>query len=240
MTAVGDTVGGELGFHVAARTVVGRCPAPLNAVEVAVVLETCGYTATRARALGAEGLPDLARRVFELVPLYSSPLAKAPTGPLPVTAGPPSLVDLARGLAYSSPWLVSLATLLISGVSFWSSDVSLTPIANAVTLATCVALLVTGPFIQAFGRRASFYIGLGDQGMLVRITRLMLELGMVVAAGSCLALFFVRGAVLGSGTPATSRLGVAAGMAIAALQLGLFEQRAENTFFSNLLKLKTA
>ncbi len=65
---VQTTEAGELGLHIAARTVVGRCPAPLNAVEVAVVLETCGYTAKRARALGSDGLNALAERVFALVP----------------------------------------------------------------------------------------------------------------------------------------------------------------------------
>jgi hypothetical protein len=211
----------DLESHVAARTVVGRCPAPLNPVEVAVVLETCGYTTTRARALGASGLPELAQRVFELVPLYGVPLERQARAPVPVAARPPGIVDLVRGLAYSSPWLVSLATLLVSGVSFWASDVALPSIADAVTLATAAALFLTAPFIQAFGRRASFYIGLGDQGSVVRITRLTLELGMVVCAAACGALFLVRGAVLGTGTPATVRLGFAAGIAVASLQLGL-------------------
>ena len=83
MTAgtVQTTEAGELGLHIAARTVVGRCPAPLNAVEVAVVLETCGYTPKRARALGPTGQP-LAERVFALVPLYSSALAREALAPV--------------------------------------------------------------------------------------------------------------------------------------------------------------
>ncbi|HTZ09283.1 MAG TPA: hypothetical protein VMB72_09435 [Acidimicrobiales bacterium] len=219
-TAAFDTGGRELGFHVAARTVVGRCPAPLNAFEVAVILETCGYTATRARSLGAQSLPDLAQHVFDLVPLYASSVEREAAEPVSVKATAPGLVDLARGFAYSSPWLVSLATLLIAGVSFWSSDVAIPSIANTVTLATAVALLVTGPFIQAFGRRASFYIGLDDQGMVVRITRLTLELGLAATLAACLVVFAGRD-LLGAGTPATTRLGIAAGVSIAALQLGL-------------------
>jgi hypothetical protein len=223
---------GELGLHIAARTVVGRCPAPLNAVEVAVVLETCGYTSKRAHALGSDGLNTLAERVFALIPLYSSGLSQQTLAPVAIRARPPGPLDLARGLAYSSPWLVSLATLLIAGVSFWSSNIAIPSIASAVTLATAVALLVTGPFIQAFGRRASFYIGLGDQGMVVRITRLTLEFGMVVTALSCLALYLVRNGVLGAGTPATARLGLAAGISIAALQLGLASFYVRRAFLS--------
>ncbi len=226
------TDSGELGLHIAARTVVGRCPAPLNAVEVAVVLETCGYTANRARALGADSLNALAERVFALVPLYSSALSRQAMAPVALRVRPPGPLDLARGLAYSSPWLVSLATLLIAGVSFWSSNIAIPPIANAVTLATAISLLVTGPFIQAFGRRASFYIGLGDQGMVIRITRWTLELGLVVTVLSGLTLYLVRNDVLGSGTPATARLGLAAAIAIAALQLGLAAFYVRRAFLS--------
>ena len=175
---------------------MGHCPAPLNAVEVAVVLETCGYTAGRARALGTDGLIDLAERVFDLMPLYSSAMSRRGDGGGGLRSRPPGPLDLGRGLAYSSPWLVSLATMLIAGVSFWSSNVALPSIANAVTLATAVSLLVTGPFIQAFGRRASFYIGLGDQGMVVRITRWTLELGLVATGLCALALYLVRNDVL--------------------------------------------
>lgn len=226
------TEAGELGLHIAARTVVGRCPAPLNAVEVAVVLETCGYTPRRARALGSDGLNALSERVFALVPLYSSALAREALAPVALRPRPPGPRDLARGLAYSSPWLVSLATLLISGVSFWSSNIAIPSIADAVTLATAVALLVTGPFVQAFGRRASFYIGLGDQGMVVRITRWTLELGLVATALVGLALYLVRNDVLRTGTPATARLGLAAAIAIAALQLGLAAFYVRRAFLS--------
>jgi hypothetical protein len=226
------TDAGELGLHIAARTVVGRCPAPLNAVEVAVILETCGYTATRARALGSDGLNALAERVFALVPLYSSALARQAMAPVAVRPRPPGPVDLARGLAYSSPWLVSLATLLIAGVSFWSSNVAIPSIADSVTLATAVALLVTGPFIHAFGRRASFYIGLGDQGMLVRITRWTLELGLVATVLAGVTLYLVRNDVLQAGTPATARLGLAAAISIAALQLGLAAFYVRRAFLS--------
>jgi len=216
----------------AARTVVGHCAAPLNPLEVAVVLETCGYTAGRARALGTDGLMELAQRVFDLMPLYSAAMSL----PEPIEVGarprPPGPADFGRGLAYSSPWLVSLATMLIAGVSFWSSNVALPSIANAVTLATAVALLVTGPFIQAFGRRASFYIGLGDQGMVVRITRWTLELGLAATGLACLVLYLVRNDVLGLGTPATARLGLAAGIAIAALQIGLASFYVRRAFLS--------
>jgi hypothetical protein len=104
-------------------------------------------------------------------------------------------------------------------------------VANAVTLATAVALLVTAPFIQAFGRRASFYQGLGDQGMIVWITRWTLELGVAVTGVSCLVFSLVR-VFVHAGTPATDRLGLAAGLAIAGLQVGLASFYMRGAFLS--------
>jgi len=223
---------GDLALHMAARTVAGLCPTPLNAMEVAVVLETCGYTSTRASALGADGLLDLGTKVLGLMSLYASPTAAVTHAP--VEDGPKSnrLLDFGRGLVYSSPWLVSIITMVVAGVSFWSSKIAIPSVANAVTLATALALLVTAPFVQAFGRRASFYRGLGDQGMVVWITRWTLELGLVVTAASCLVFYLVRGVVIHAGTPATDRLGLAAGLAIAGLQVGLASFYMRGAFLS--------
>jgi len=235
VTTAAVEVTGDLELHMAARTVAGRCPAPLNAFEVAVVLETCGYTDTRASALGADGLLDLGAKVLDLMAIYASPSTLAEPEPAVDGSRSNGLVDFARGLVYSSPWLVSILTLIVAGVSFWSSTVAVAPVADAVTMATALALVVTAPFIQAFGRRASFYRGLGDQGLIVWITRWTLELGFLVTGGSCLVFYLVRGVVLHGGTPATDRLGLAAGLVIAALQVGLAAFYMRGAFVSMTL-----
>jgi len=227
---VDDT--GDLALHMAARTVLDQCPTPLNALEVAVVLETCGYTSTRASALGADGLLDLGAKVLSLMSIYSSPASSAQTGPAEDPRRWTGIADFARGLVYSSPWLVSILTMVVAGVSFWSSSVAIPSVADAVTLATALALIVTAPFIQAFGRRASFYRGLGDQGMIVWITRWTLELGFVVTGVSCLVFYLLRSVASRGGTPATDRLGLAAGLAIAALQVGLASFYMRGAFLS--------
>jgi len=232
MTTATVDDGGDLALHMAARTVAGRCPAPLNALEVAVVLETCGYTTTRASALGADGLLDLGAKVLGLMPLYASPTSLAEQTPVEDRRNTNAVADFARGLVYSSPWLLSIVTMIVAGVSFWSSNVAIPSVANAVTLATAVALIVTAPFIQAFGRRASFYRGLGDQGMIVWITRWTLELGLVVTAATCLVFYLLRSVVLHAGTPATGRLGLAAGLVIAGLQVGLASFYVRGAFLS--------
>jgi len=229
-TALDDT--GDLALHMAARSVLDQCPTPLNALEVAVALETCGYTSRRASALGADSLLELGAKVFSLMSIYSSPAVSAETSPVADPHRWTGIVDFARGLVYSSPWLVSILTMVVAGVSFWSSSVAIPSVADAVTLATALALIVTAPFIQAFGRRASFYRGLGDQSMIVWITRWTLELGFAVTGVSCLFFYLLRSVALHGGTPATNRLGLAAGLAIAALLVGLASFYVRGAFLS--------
>jgi hypothetical protein len=205
-----------------------KCPNPISELEVAVVLETCGYNSSRVRATGAADLIDLARAVYALVPVYARQQTSAAdeTGNGPREEGHlrvamEAAVSFCKGLVFSAPLLVSLSTMLVAGVSFWSSRVELPAIASSVTMASCLALMSTGPFIHAFGRRASFYLGFGDNGMLAYLTRRALGTGMVVASITCVIAYFMRTGFSAGGPPAANRLGLATGIAIAALQLGL-------------------
>jgi hypothetical protein len=218
---------GDLQVHLAATTVLMKCPHPLSAIEVAVVLETCGYSPGRVRATGAADLMELARAVYALVPVYAQGQRSTVEDVADEPGSPDGHARLAleaarsfcKGLLFSAPLLVSLSTMLVAGVSFWSSRVELGSIASSVTMSACLALIFTGPFIQAFGRRASFYLGLGDNGMLAYLTKRVLGTGMIVAFAACFAAYFIRTAA--GGPPAANRLGLATGLAIAALQLGL-------------------
>jgi hypothetical protein len=217
--------------HLAAGTVLMRCPEPLSELEVAVVLETCGYNASRVKATGASDLMELARAVYDLVPIYApSSVAGSRTDrgsdtPRTEQSHWGAALEVARsfckGLLFAAPLIVSLTTMLVAGVSFWSSSVELSSVARSVTLSACLALVFTGPFIHAFVRRASFYLPFEDSGMLAYLTRRVLGTGMLVAAGACVAGYLLRARLGTASPPAADRLGVAAGLAIAALQLGL-------------------
>jgi hypothetical protein len=172
---------------------------------------------------------ELARAVYALVPVYAaeqSTRGTEDTGLEPSGDGHLKIAmevagSFFKGLVFSAPLLVGLSTMLVAGVSFWSSRVELPAIASSVTMASCLALVFTGPFIHAFGRRASFYLGLGDNGMLAYLTRRALGSGMLVACAVGACAFVVRTGLAAGGPPASNRLGVAAGLSIAALQLGL-------------------
>lgn len=220
---------GDLPVHMAATTVLMKCPHPLSEIEVAVVLETCGYSSSRVRAAGAADLMELARAVYALVPVYARGQASTADDGEADQTGKEGHLRLAleaagsfcKGLLFSAPLLVSLSTMLVAGVSFWSSKVELPSIASSVTMAACLALVFTGPFIHAFGRRAAFYLGLGDNGMLAYLTKRALGTGMVVACAACAGAYVIRTGLSAGGPPAANRLGLATGLAIAALQLGL-------------------
>lgn len=223
---------GDLPVHLATVTVLMRCPQPLNQLEVAVVLETCGYNAGRITTTGAASLMELAAEVYALVPVYAGAALGSHqddnrvAGLLTPAADAPSDLrrsarSFCRGLAFTAPLLVNLVTMLVAGVSLWSSRVELAPVAGSMTLATCLALVSTGPFIHAFGRRASLYLGLGDEGMLAYLTRRVLGTGMLAALVTCGCAYLVQVSWGTSSPVAADRLGMAAGLAIAALQIGL-------------------
>jgi hypothetical protein len=211
----------DLGLHVAARTVLERCPEPTNELEVAVVLETCGYTASRAALLGASSVLGLGRQVLALMPLYGQSMGDPQTSPPTRPRHRSRLLAFARGVGACSPLLVGLSTTLAAGISFWSSAVALGTVAVAINLSSAVSLIVTAPFVQGFGRRAGLYLALDDEGMLAYIHRWTLQLGLVVTALANVVLYLLRNNVLGVGSPSANRLGLAAGIAVGALQVGL-------------------
>jgi len=236
--ALDDT--GDLAVHLATSTVLERCPHPLNELEVAVVLETCGYSRSRVRAAGAQSLMALAKEVYDLVPVYS-PGTSPPAAPALLLRrqerrreAMSTVATFFRGLMFAAPMLVSLSTMVVAGVSFWSSNVELSSVASSVTLCACLSLLCTGPFIYAFVRRASFYMAFGDRGMLAYVTRRALGTGMLVATAACTTAYALSTG-LGGAPPAAGRLGLAAGIAIAALQVGLCPFYLRNTLVPMLV-----
>src|SRR5664279_5459629 len=60
-------------LHVEARRVLYRNPEPRNLRDVAVALESMGYTTSGARARGFDTVFDLATAVYDLTYLYYVP-----------------------------------------------------------------------------------------------------------------------------------------------------------------------
>lgn len=217
-------------LHAEARTVLEHSPQPQNLFEVAVILETAGYDDEAARALGSGDVFDLARRVSEVVDLYTEAapvdVARPPTE-IPAIAGRPRILHhrltaslLARCLLYSVPWLFAIAALASSRVSFWSTITTI-QFSSAISLALFVALVLTGAFIQAFARRGTLYALQGNRPLLNWTVRWTLGLGAVVIIAVYFALYTLLEYAFAAYTPASTRAFLYFGLSISAMLLSL-------------------
>ena len=142
-------------LHVEARRVLDRNPEPRNLRDVAVALESMGYTESQARALGFDSVFDLALAVFDLAYLYFVPRD--------VVAAPPRntwrtyLSDYVAGSWYGVPWILSLVVLFVGRVALWSSLEASPQVSAVVSLAFFVAAALSGATSQMLARKGSFY-----------------------------------------------------------------------------------
>lgn len=167
-------------LHVEARRVLDRNPEPRNLRDVTVALESMGYTATGAEALGFDSVFDLATAVYELTYLYYVPQVHAV--PEPMGAWRRFTDDYLAGSWYGVPWIMSVVVLFFGRVALWSSLDS-TPQSEAmVSMAFFLAAVLAGGCSQMIGRKGTFYL-LQKNYPLVRwtVTRFVVYSGSLAA-----------------------------------------------------------
>lgn len=142
-------------LHVEARRVLDRNPEPRNLRDVAVALESMGYTTSAAQELGFQSVFDLAGAVYDLTYLYYVPL------PRPVVDRRRSwrrfADDYLSGSWYGVPWIMSVLVLFFGRVALWSSLDASPQVAAMVSLAFFVAAILAGGCSQMLGRKGTFY-----------------------------------------------------------------------------------
>ena len=174
-------------LHVEARRVLDRNPEPRNLRDVAVALESMGYTTTGAQALGFESVFDLATAVYELTYLYYvppvtwPPSAGAPGSSSPTTTWP------ARGTA--SRGSCRCVVLFFGRVALWSSLDATPQAAAMVSLAFFLRAVLAGGCSQMIGRKGTFYL-LQKNYPLVRWTVSRFLVYSVAAASLAIALAY--------------------------------------------------
>ncbi len=176
-------------LHVEARRVLDRNPEPRNLRDVTVALESMGYTATGAEALGFDSVFDLATAVFELAYLYYVPQARE--APERISAWRRFVDDYLAGSWYGVPWIMSVVVLFFGRVALWSSLDS-TPQSEAmVSLAFFLAAVLAGGCSQMIGRKGTFYL-LQKNYPLVRwtVARFLIYSGSLAALVIALAYSF--------------------------------------------------
>jgi len=142
-------------LHVEARRVLDRNPEPRNLRDVAVALESMGYTESQARALGFPGIFDMALAVFDVAYLYYLPREVEPAPP--VNTLRTYFSDYVAGSWYGVPWILSLLVLFAGRVALWSSLEASPQVSAVVSLAFFVAAALAGATSQMLSRKGAFY-----------------------------------------------------------------------------------
>ncbi len=143
-------------LHVEARRVLDRNPEPRNLRDVAVALESMGYTSTGAGSLGYDSVFELAAAVYELTYLYYVPHVHQP--PEGRRTWRQFADDYVAGSWYGVPWIMSVVVLFFGRVALWSSLDATPQAAAMVSLAFFLAAVLAGGCSQMIGRKGTFYL----------------------------------------------------------------------------------
>ncbi len=163
--------------EVLANELAARISQPVDALELAAVIESHGITDTVAlEHYGAAGTFDLAERIFPAV------LAEASTS----SAGLPEtgtrnrqargrVSDLARGPFALVPLLILLCTIQAFAEIGWGGGRLL-----ALSLGMTMSVALANGFVSGIARRVALYLGLGYRGLAAKL----FTAGALVAASS--------------------------------------------------------
>jgi hypothetical protein len=143
-------------LHVEARRVLDRNPEPRNLRDVAVALESMGYTSTGAEALGFDSVFDLATAVYELTYLYYVPHVQ--DVPERRRTWRQFADDYLAGSWYGVPWIMSVVVLFFGRVALWSSLDATPQAAAMVSMAFFLSAVLAGGCSQMIGRKGTFYL----------------------------------------------------------------------------------
>ncbi len=147
----------------AARTVISACRGdqfgrgwrPKGVDEVAILLESLGYSPEIVGELWYPTLFDFATDVTATIEKYVTDDERAERGDTNWFVR--TCRDYAIGALYSGPWIIAVLGLAIFGASLWSSLSTPLHLATTIALGIFGALVLSGAFAQAIARRLTFY-----------------------------------------------------------------------------------
>ncbi|MHB8146231.1 MAG: hypothetical protein ACYDGM_03080 [Vulcanimicrobiaceae bacterium] len=158
--------------EIAARSIVSICRndgfgrgwRPKGIDEVAILLESLGYSGDIVAELWYPDLFALARDVTTLIDQYVSDEERSEQRDLSWFVN--ACRDYAIGSLYSGPWIIAVIGLAVFGASLWSSLSTPLHLATAIALGVYVAQLVSGFYSQAIARRLTFYFLQHNAGLM--------------------------------------------------------------------------
>ncbi|MBV8669269.1 MAG: hypothetical protein JOZ28_08655 [Candidatus Eremiobacteraeota bacterium] len=183
----------------AARTIVTLCKQdkfgkgwrPKGVDEVAILLESLGYSQEVVQELWYDDLFAMASDVAELLERFISneKVGRPPSVAWFVQA----FKDYATGSLYSGPWLAAVIGLFVFGAAFWSSTGNSLALSTTASLGIFSSLVVSGFFSQAVARKLIFYYLQDNFPMIEWIMRrfmLRAVLALIVASAGLLVVLW--------------------------------------------------
>jgi len=181
-------------IEVAARSIVSLCKQdrfgkgwrPKGVDEVAILLETLGYSQEIVEELWYHDLFALAADVAALVDKYVADERVD-------DRGDPSWFiracrDYAVGSLYSGPWVVAVVGLFVFGAALWSAFDTPADLVVTASLGVFAALVVSGFFTQAIARKVTFSLFQDDHAMMNRVSARYTARGALVLLASAAVL----------------------------------------------------
>jgi hypothetical protein len=135
---------------------------PVDTYAIVAVLETYGLRDVDARErFGAENVFDLADELFAEFHIRAKryPHIPATAEKTSLSALQKFLLHYARGLFSNAPWALQIASLLLFGYAFGIYAKFDGKQVTVAGVGMMLSFLVSGGFVQALGRMASFYNG---------------------------------------------------------------------------------
>ncbi|WP_457562341.1 hypothetical protein [Caminibacter pacificus] len=141
---------------------------PIDHWEIAALLEVYGLRDIDAKEYGFEDIFSMAEYMEKFVNEKEYEEFNE------VDKNPPTLkrvvVNYFRGLAFAMPMFLQVFFTLVLGYGIWSGLNLDKMDATLIALGTFLALLITGGFIQAIGRKGLFYLKQLEHTLAVKIT----------------------------------------------------------------------
>ncbi len=173
----------------AARSIVAICRQdqfgagwrPKDVDEVAILLESLGYSADVVAELWYPTLFDLAKDVTQAIDQFVNDDERA--APRDDSWFRRACRDYAIGALYSGPWIIAVLGLAVFGSALWSSLSTPLHLATGIALGVYGALIIAGAFSQAIARRLTFYFLQDNVPLMLWTLNRFIGLALVTFAG---------------------------------------------------------
>ncbi len=144
-----------------------------NILDIIAFLETLGYNNETIKKNGFDDQISLARYIINFCDYYAEDMEQEKekfleTALLPI---PKISTRIVEGMAFLSPWLITIIPLYVLGISLWMTWRLAADATTALLIGVLLGIIVSELQYQLFQRLFSFYYSQGNNGEVRRILK---------------------------------------------------------------------